>query len=224
MLTTREINDRELIEKFEWLATEYKDRLEGGPSVVFPEELVQPYNPAHNAGYFMTVAHDLSGKADEPLLLIRAVQDADSFRISFARLFNRDECLKLEAHLWLENALEEIIIPAALSKKVNLITAIGITKRGEKTLQALEKLKINGVSRLELTPSELGLQASLSIVLPDCLHRFKGARAFEEFKPGDCLRPPNLLKNIRWNRPTHTCALKEGEHCPFPGGPFVVGC
>lgn len=223
MLTTREINSRELIEKFEWLATEYKDSLEGGPSVAFPEELVQPYKPAPDVKYFMTVAHDLSGKADAPLLLIRSAQTGDRFRISFARLFNREECVKLEAHLWLENALEEIIIPWALSRNVNLITATGITKRGEKTLQALEQLKINGVSRFELTPTELGLQASLNIALPDCLHRFKGAKAFDEFKPGDCLRPPNLLKNIKWNRPTHTCALIEGEHCPFPGGPFVLG-
>lgn len=224
MVTTTEVKSAELAAKFDGYVTQYVQRQVAGSSYVSMEGLGQSDKMTYKTDYFLTHETDhLGGKVvDNQLLLTRAIYGPEWFNIAFIQLVKEEERLKKEAHLWLKNALEESVIAKAFAKQNNYITAMALDKLGEKTLLALGAFKINGVSGFEKTYSGAGVSVCLNITLPDCLHRFKGHKAFDEFKPGACLRPPNLLRNIKWERPTHTCALIEGEHCPFPGGPFVV--
>ncbi|OGQ51085.1 MAG: hypothetical protein A3J24_13115 [Deltaproteobacteria bacterium RIFCSPLOWO2_02_FULL_53_8] len=225
MITTTEIKNAELAARFDGYVTQYIQRQVAGSSYVITEGLGQSDETDYKTEFFLTHEVDHIGSADveNRLLLTRAVYGPERFNIAFIQLVKDEERLRKEAHLWLKNALEEIVIAKALVKQNTYITAIALDKLGEKTLLALGAFKVNGVCGFEKTYSGAGVSVCLTIALPSCLHRFKGIKAFDEFKPGDCLRPPNLLRNIKWDRPTHTCALIDGEHCPFPGGPFVVG-
>lgn len=150
---TRLIDDTEASKWFEWLATKSDLDCRDGITVAFRNEIIPPYKPAEGSLYFVTYDNE----ANKELLLTKVTRIGSSYGISFARLFNKSSARKIEAHLWLKNALEEKIIPMCLSEESDNIQAYGMAGKGEKVLCRLKDLSIKNVKSIRWYPPTLQL-------------------------------------------------------------------